>query len=300
MTTIPYLFARALFKRRRELTPDVLKKMASVSVDDPYFKVDYANYQRYELATDWPSVFTHPCYLQMASLPMQFALIMHKSSPFKALGLVHIHNQITQQPSLVQGQPFSLKVAFGKVYSHKKGVAFEVVVTAGQGGKCVYEAIGTYLERRAKFQSEYLPACEHLPLIDDNEKKPRRTLKDKHFSTNAGRHYASISGDYNPIHLSAISAKLFGFKRAIAHGMFSMACGLSIEEEMLDFRHPDEPIVVKCDFFKAILLPSMVKVQSGPLRMDRLIFMSQTLDAEENYLVIQYYRGEAARLHRGL
>ena len=38
-----------------------------------------------------------------------------------------------------------------------------------------------------------------------------------------GRRYAAISGDYNPIHLGALSAKLFGFKQAIAHGMWSKA-----------------------------------------------------------------------------
>jgi len=37
---------------------------------------------------------------------------------------------------------------------------------------------------------------------------------------NAGRQYASLCLDYNPIHLHSIPAKLFGFKRAIVHGMW--------------------------------------------------------------------------------
>ena len=39
----------------------------------------------------------------------------------------------------------------------------------------------------------------------------------------AGRRYAKVSGDVNPIHLSGLTAKAFGFKRAIAHGMWVKA-----------------------------------------------------------------------------
>ena len=38
-----------------------------------------------------------------------------------------------------------------------------------------------------------------------------------------GRRYAGVSGDRNPIHMHALSAKAFGFPRAIAHGMWSQA-----------------------------------------------------------------------------
>jgi len=38
-----------------------------------------------------------------------------------------------------------------------------------------------------------------------------------------GRQYARVSGDFNPIHIADIAARFFGFKRAIAHGMWSLA-----------------------------------------------------------------------------
>jgi acyl dehydratase len=40
---------------------------------------------------------------------------------------------------------------------------------------------------------------------------------------NAGRAYAALSGDRNPIHLSALTSQLFGFKRPIAHAMYLVA-----------------------------------------------------------------------------
>ena len=38
-----------------------------------------------------------------------------------------------------------------------------------------------------------------------------------------GRRYASVSGDRDPIHLYPVTARLFGFPRAIAHGIWTKA-----------------------------------------------------------------------------
>lgn len=38
-----------------------------------------------------------------------------------------------------------------------------------------------------------------------------------------GLRFAAVVSDYNPIHLYPATAKLFGFKRPIAHGMFVAA-----------------------------------------------------------------------------
>lgn len=39
----------------------------------------------------------------------------------------------------------------------------------------------------------------------------------------AGREYGGLCGDLNPIHLHALSAQLFGFKRPIAHALYITA-----------------------------------------------------------------------------
>ena len=44
---------------------------------------------------------------------------------------------------------------------------------------------------------------------------------------NAGRQYGYLNGDLNPIHLWPWSARLFGFKRPIAHALYLMALSLS-------------------------------------------------------------------------
>jgi acyl dehydratase len=61
----------------------------------------------------------------------------------------------------------------------------------------------------------------HAPLALDAAALARQTRWQ--LAAQLGRDYARVSGDFNPIHLTALSAKVFGFSRAIAHGMWSLA-----------------------------------------------------------------------------
>ena len=63
-----------------------------------------------------------------------------------------------------------------------------------------------------------------------------------------------MSGDRNPIHLYPLSAKLFGFKRAIAHGMWKKARCLAALEGRLP-----EAVSVDVRFKKPLLIPGRVE-----------------------------------------
>ena len=75
----------------------------------------------------------------------------------------------------------------------------------------------------------------------------------------AGRRYAKVSGDVNPIHLSALTAKAFGFKHAIAHGMWVKARTFAA----LAGRLP-ESLTVDVAFDKPLYLPSTVAYLTAP------------------------------------
>src|SRR3546814_11485007 len=42
-------------------------------------------------------------------------------------------------------------------------------------------------------------------------------------AADTGRRYAKVGKDFNPIHLTPFSARMFGFKRHIAHGLWTAA-----------------------------------------------------------------------------
>ena len=65
------------------------------------------------------------------------------------------------------------------------------------------------------------------------EEEQKQTLPeirkiDLRIKENTGRSYAASSGDYNPWHLYGATAKLFGFRKAIAHGMWSLSKSLAL------------------------------------------------------------------------
>jgi acyl dehydratase len=76
---------------------------------------------------------------------------------------------------------------------------------------------------------------------------------------NIGRRYAAVSGDVNPIHLNPLVARLFGFRRAIAHGMWLKARCLAAFEGRL----PDA-LTAEVEFKSPLLLPSTVGFASQP------------------------------------
>lgn len=67
------------------------------------------------------------------------------------------------------------------------------------------------------------------------------------------------SGDFNPIHLSAISARLFGFPRAIAHGFWNKARTLAELQQHLPAAGPE----LSVRFQQPLLLPGAVTLQAS-------------------------------------
>ncbi len=75
-----------------------------------------------------------------------------------------------------------------------------------------------------------------------------------------GRRYGAVSGDRNPIHLYPLSAKLFGFKRQIAHGMWSKARCLAELQNQL----PEDAFTVDVQFKLPMFVPATVKFENKP------------------------------------
>ena len=74
-----------------------------------------------------------------------------------------------------------------------------------------------------------------------------------------GRRYAFVSGDFNLIHLHPLSARAFGFPKAIAHGMWSKAKCLALMDELPD------ACTVTVSFKLPIFLPAEVELIAEPI-----------------------------------
>lgn len=149
------------------------------------------------------------------AFPLQMRLMLGADFPYPAMGLVHLHNRIRQHARLNIGDRLTLTAKAGRFLSHDKGQAFTLETTATRDGATAWEGTSVYLRLGRPGQGD--PASV---LAGD---EADRLVEAWTVAADLGRRYARVSGDANPIHTSALGARLFGFRRAIAHGMWTKA-----------------------------------------------------------------------------
>jgi acyl dehydratase len=75
-----------------------------------------------------------------------------------------------------------------------------------------------------------------------------------------GRRYGAVSGDLNPIHVHPLTARLFGFPSAIAHGMWTLArCLAALGPGGGATAGTGGPVTIEVAFRKPIALPATVQ-----------------------------------------
>lgn len=158
-----------------------------------------------------PLTFPH-----LLAFPLHLLLLTDPAFPWPALGLVHLANRVRLRQPLAYHDVLRVEVEFGALLRHEKGQAFVLRSRLYRRGEAVWDGDSVYLKRGIVATGEPLAALE----IDSHALQ--RTARWQ-LPPQLGRDYARVAGDYNPIHLSALSARAFGFPRAIAHGMWTLA-----------------------------------------------------------------------------
>ncbi|MFT5676553.1 MAG: hypothetical protein ACI808_002498 [Paraglaciecola sp.] len=204
---------------------------------------------------DWqgqPDVL-HPCMLHTLLFPMHLTLFLDKSFPFALAGLVHIKNDIQQIRPVLASEELDISCYMADFQVHPKGWMFSVCSQVHSDGDLVWESKSTNLFRLTQPQK----ITSTRPGIDKS--KPNGYSENWQLSADLGRKYARSSGDYNLIHLYPLTAKLFGFKRQIAHGMWTKARSLSALQQ-LNPNFFKQRFSVEVKFIKAIFLPTTVEL----------------------------------------
>ena len=189
-----------------------------------------------------------PTYPHMLAFPLHLALMTDGSFPFPAIGLVHIANEIVQHRPIDARERMSLRVAATGIEPHPRGRQFSIRTEARVGDELVWEEVSTNL-RRGHGEDTPASAGEAPPASQDLPASATWRLEG-----DLGRRYGSVSGDLNPIHVHWLSARLFGFPSAIAHGMWTKA-------RCLAALGPELPggVTVQVAFKRPILLPAKVE-----------------------------------------
>jgi len=187
-----------------------------------------------------------PTYLHVLAFPLAVSIMVDRAFPFPLVGLVHLANVIEQRRPIRVDEVVSLRVHAADLRPHDAGRTVDLLAAATVGDETVWRSRSTYL-RRGK-QSRARPP-HHPTTPPDGPAALIRVPGD------IGRRYAAVSGDRNPIHLHPLTARAFGFPRAIAHGMWVKARTLAAIEARLP-----EAFSVDVTFKTPVLLPSTVSL----------------------------------------
>lgn len=179
-------------------------------------------------------------YFYLPAQRAQLALMLDRRFPYPLPGLIHRRNALRRHAVVQATMPLAIDAAVQFSHSADRApeITFEVII--GQSGQPVVSCTSTY---RIAARKRPRPA-----VAGEAESFPESFLCANWTVDQAAiRRYAGLSGDYNPIHLAAPLARMFGLRLAIAHGMYSVGRAAALIENQsarpltaisADFRRP--------------------------------------------------------------
>lgn len=188
-------------------------------------------------------------YPFMLTFPLVMKLMVSKGFPFAAVGSVHAENVIEQKRPISVTEPLDVKVHAENMREHRKGLLVDVVSEVSVGREQVWRQTSTFLHQQRTSlsgQPKQDPPEQEIPPV------PTSTLR---VDQKVISRYAAVSGDRNPIHVSTLGAKAFGFPKTIAHGMWSAAAALRAVEGKVP-----GAVTYTVKFGKPVLLPATVNL----------------------------------------
>lgn len=199
--------------------PDVKLTLKDVAIDREHL-VEYDRVCAYGLRDVLP-----PTYPHVLAFPLAMQLMTDSSFPFPVIGMVHVRNRIEQLRPIRADEALEVRVWAADLDEHDRGTQFDVVAEVDASAEPAWRSRSTYLHIERPSGSRDRGERPEPPPVKAVWK----------LRGDLGRRYAAVSGDRNPIHLRKLSARLFGMRRQVAHGMWMKArCVAALEGELPD------------------------------------------------------------------
>lgn len=181
--------------------------------------------------------------LAAVTMPLLLLVLAKVTHPMLPLGAVNVRNRIDfVDPqacrSLVGADDLQITAHFGgedlPFRRVKRGVEFDVHVVVSDWGnnKVIFREVFTILQVSRQYAVRD-PINSVPSALDLNADVQMQTEVDKRplsIEANGPDLWARVSKDYNPIHMSVIVAKLFGFAGRIVHGNHAVAMAMDMIE----------------------------------------------------------------------
>jgi hypothetical protein len=214
-----YVNAAAQAARRRLLGTHGGSTLPDTGHEVRGVRADVGNLTAYQHLIGLSARDTLPAgYLHALAFPLAMSVMNRDDFPLPLLGMVHLSNYVEQRAPVVFTDLLDIEARVENLRGHRAGTQLDVIAEIRGAGKPDIRWTG---------RSTYLAKGVFLPGIDvpsPHNGRPDFIPPDPtavwHLGVDTGRAYAAVSGDFNPIHLSVLSAKALGMRRSIAHGMY--------------------------------------------------------------------------------
>jgi len=239
---------RLALTRRFGSSDDAIGPLPEVAYAVRGVRADAAHLTAYQHLLGEPATDALPAgFVHVLAFPVATALMTRSDFPLPLLGMVHLANAVTQHRPIRLGETLDVRAWARDLRPHRTGTQVDLVTEVSVADEVVWRGTSTYLAKGAGASGA---DDEREPFVAPVPTGQWRLPAD------TGRRYAAVSGDRNPIHLSALSAKALGFPRAIAHGMYTASRALADVGAARG-----EAFVWSAEFSKPVLLPSAPSVR---------------------------------------
>lgn len=214
-------------------------------------------------------------YVHAMAMPLHMAILAHPRFPLRLVGLVHWANQTEALAPIAPQDLLDFNCTLDGIRQSERGQMFEIHTQVRVKGEVVWREISTFLAPQRQKKSARSAGADPA-----SEPQWGPAVAEWSVAGNAGRRFAGPSGDWNPIHISAFTARLFGYPRAIAHGLFSAARCLSTLQAGQVAHYP---VRLDLRFKRPLLIPGRVSLhtaQDGPAR----VFVLRVLPGGEPHI----------------
>jgi acyl dehydratase len=270
-------YARVLAARKPALVP-AGQQIGRLEAALARVRLDPAHLARYRSVCGIAGGRTLPItYPHVLATPVHLALLSSPRFPVRLLGLVHVANVIEQRRPLEPEDGGHLLVWLDGHRDTPRGQEFDLETEWRQGERWIWRETCTFLARRrdrgrdALHRHAAAEAAVGAPVECASFRAP----------AGLGREYGLVSGDVNPIHLADATARAFGFKAAIAHGMWSLArCAAELPSAAFDGH-----VRYEVQFKLPVFLPAWLMLERWPVEDGGMRFALRDSQGERPHLV---------------
>jgi MaoC like domain len=271
-------YLRFLFSRRPGLASP--SDLPSIRAQWNGIHVCPRKLQQYRLACKTegePGLPAH--YPHVLASALHLTMLTEPEFPLRMLGALHLRNHVIRYRRIESEETLDLAADMGKARFRPQGIEFDLNTELKADGERVWAERTTFLVRK-KLQDES-PPSELAEIYPWNEEEQREWSRFE-VPAHAGRRFAAITGDYNPIHISRLMARLFGFKRDLVHGMWGVARATAGQPLL----QSGDPVRIDVAFKGPLYMENEVVVRESDCRRGRSLRLYCGREARPAVLVV--------------